>query len=125
MSGTKPIHTIEAEQQKQFSLFQQLLEAIRSERPHEQLRELLDQLIDHTHVHFLSEHLTMLMYSFPDYREHEEAHTHFLREMNTVKERFSRGEFFDLVAELEALHDWLVDHVRGHDRQLSTFLAEQ
>ncbi len=125
MSEPAVEHSMEAEHGVQFTLFNALRDAIDSSQSSEVVGRLVDQVIDYTNVHFLSEQLMMRMYNYPDYALHEDEHDLFMEEMNVLRESCSKGDTSEMSQKIGDMLKWLRDHVDGMDRALNRFLREQ
>jgi hemerythrin len=88
-----------------------------------EVQNLLQQLVDYTEVHFLSEELLMRFYSYPGYEEHVSEHAHLMDRVLDLKERWSDGDgsASRLLAELTA---WVSGHIRSMDQALANYVRE-
>jgi hemerythrin len=84
--------------------------------------ELLDQFIDYTGVHFLSEQILMRLHSYPGYSDHLLAHERLLRDVRALRERVVSGQGALDQQLVASLRHWLVTHIEEMDRPLGAYL---
>lgn len=91
----------------------------------EQLSELLDQLIEFTRMHFLSEEQLMEQCGFPGLAEHRAEHHSMLAQMLQLAHRVQYGEEVEMRPLLCSLRDGYLEHIEGLDRQYGPWLNER
>jgi hemerythrin len=86
-------------------------------------RRLVDQLLQHSVVHFGSEDLLMEGTSYPDRHGHGREHDRFLEQIREVKRAFDAGE--EDLATTTALdfRSSLAAHMNDADRRLAAHVA--
>ena len=124
-SAAESPQRLEAEHEVQFGLFGALADAIAEGRDRDQVGELLDQLVEYTSVHFMSEQLVMRLYAYPAYQAHLEEHDALMEQLENLRSRFRQGGDQDLSAMVESLRQWLRRHMTNHDRPWDRFLRRQ
>lgn len=85
----------------------------------------LEELIDYSFYHFVTEEELLLKYDYPQYEEHKREHEQFkLKIAQFMKEQESveRVLPFPIVV---FLRDWLISHVLTTDKKYSAYLNEK
>ncbi len=105
-----------------------LLEAIEkgaaAQRPGHELSDLVDQLVEYTNVHFLSEQLLMRMYAYPAYAEHEDHHNELLDRIKDLQGTLADGDEEQLQQMARSLQEWVTGHIKRDDALFSRYLEE-
>jgi hemerythrin len=85
----------------------------------------LEELIDYSFYHFITEEELLRKYDYPKYEEHKQEHEQFkLKIAQFMKEQESveRVLPFPIVV---FLRDWLISHVLTTDKEYSAYLNEK
>jgi hemerythrin len=90
-----------------------------------ELLSLLEQLVEYTNVHFMSEQLLMRLYAYPEISAHEAIHDKLMEQARRVITDFSCDEISSVAAELLLLKQWLLDHIRTDDYAFFVHLSSQ
>ena len=114
--------SMDREHSGQLSLFNDLKAAVRSGAPDSLVYALLDELLEHTNLHFLSEQLAMRLHAYEAYESHLVEHERLLAEVQNLKESLATGAATDKHSLIEALRGWLVVHIQNADRALAEYL---
>ena len=107
----------------QLSLFNDLKAAVRSGAPDRLVYTLLDELVEHTNLHFLSEQLAMKLHAYEAYESHFLEHQRLLVEVQNLKHSLTTGTATDKQSLIEALRGWLVVHIQTADKTLAEYLS--
>ena len=107
----------------QLSLFNDLKAAVRSGAPDRLVYTLLDELVEHTNLHFLSEQLAMKLHAYEAYESHFLEHQRLLVEVQNLKHSLTTGAATDKQSLIEALRGWLVVHIQTADKTLAEYLS--
>ena len=107
----------------QLSLLNDLKAAIRSGAPDSLVYALLDELVEHTDQHFLSEQLAMKLHAYEAYESHLLEHERLLVEVQNLKRDLESGTETDKSGLIEALRSWLIVHIQTADRKLAEYLT--
>jgi hemerythrin len=116
---------MDAEHKVQIGLILALEQALASGKGHADLLAILEQLVDYTNIHFMSEQMLMRLYAYPDIAQHEAAHDQLIDQARRVMEDFSSGELTMVSAGLLTLKQWLIDHIRSEDHAFHLHLSSQ
>ena len=107
----------------QLTLFNDLKAAVRSGAPDSLVYALLDELVEHTDHHFLSEQLAMKLHAYEAYESHLLEHERLLVEVQNLKRNLETGTETDKSRLIEALRSWLIVHIQTADRKLAEYLS--
>lgn len=112
-----PDPTMNNEHQVQIGLINALCNAAEKGRPEAEIGDILDQIIDFSKAHFMSEELLMRLDSYDEFHQHAEEHQRMIASLDTMRERQKSGQS-RLLPELarEAL-SFLLKHIETQDRR--------
>ena len=85
---------------------------------------LLDQLIEYSNIHFMSEQVLMRERAYPGLPAHEAEHDQLMDQMRDFQKRFEMGERSLTAAEISTLRDWVLRHIRTKDTAFAHYLAD-
>jgi hemerythrin len=130
MSATPPSHdahsadAIDSEHQVQIGLVRALCDAVHSGADSGQTREILDQVVDYSEVHFLSEQMLMRLCSYPEYDDHVLDHDHMMEMLIGVAARHSAGEGALALDEAQGMLGFLSRHIAIRDRRFVEYYVD-
>jgi len=90
----------------------------------EELREILEGLVDYAVNHFITEEDLFNRYSYPNEDEHRMMHDKFSRHALELLLKFEKGDQISGEV-LEFLQEWLIKHILEEDRAYVSFLKEK
>jgi len=117
--------SIDTEHDLQMQMLDSLSEALQKDGDFSPSRYILEQFIEFSDMHFLSEQLVMRLHSYPGYETHLEAHTRLMKKVRKIRESVFRGENAPSLELVEELRDWLLNHVASEDVAFGEFLREK
>ena len=109
----------------QLNLLNDIKAAVRGGAPDSLIYALLDDLVKHTNLHFLSEQLAMKLHAYQAYESHLLEHERLLIEVENLKHSLATGTATDKHSLIEALRSWLVVHIQTADKALAEYLSTQ
>ena len=115
--------SMDREHAGQLSLFNDLKKAVRSGVPDSLVDKLLDELVTHTNLHFLSEQLAMKLHAYEASESHFLEHQRLVLEVQNLKSGLATGTATDKESLIEALRGWLVVHIQTADKTLAEYLS--
>lgn len=113
---------MQAEHDVQIELLRALGDAVSRQRSTEELEEILQQLMDYTSVHFLSEQLLMRMYAYPDYEQHEQRHTQLMERIGVLHDSLADGDRERTLTTVRHLREGILGHIEQDDAALANYL---
>lgn len=117
--------TIDAEHDLQMQLLDSLSQALAKGGDFAPTRHILEQFIEFSDMHFLSEQLIMRLNAYPAYEAHLEEHTRLMKKVRQIRENIVRGENVSSLQLLLELRDWLMRHIASDDAAFGEFLSKR
>lgn len=112
---------IDREHQVLLDLIRNISLAAEQQEPKAWCLRLLREVTKYADFHFFSEENLMLKTGYPDYLEHQQAHTELLATLDGRIQAYS-NEQIPLDAVIVFLFDWFVMHTTKDDKKLGKFL---
>jgi hemerythrin len=116
---------IDAEHDLQMQLLDSLCKSLEKGGDFSPTRYVLEQFIEFSDMHFLSEQLVMRLHSYPGYEPHLEEHTRLMRKVREIRENILRGEKVPSLQLIQELRDWLLNHIATEDVAFGEFLNKK
>ena len=117
--------TIDAEHDLQMQLLDSLTLSLERAGDFSSTRYVLEQFIEFSDMHFLSEQLVMRLHSYPAYETHLEEHTRLMKKVREIKEKVFRGEKAPSIELITELRDWLLTHIATEDVAFGEYLRKK
>ncbi|HTZ48823.1 MAG TPA: hemerythrin family protein [Verrucomicrobiae bacterium] len=117
--------TIDAEHDLQMQLLDALSQSLSEGGDFAPTRHILEQFIEFSDMHFLSEQLIMRLHSYPAYETHLEEHTRLMKKVRDIREEIVRGEKVSSLQLILELRDWLTTHIAVEDSAFGEFLKKE
>jgi hemerythrin len=117
------ITSMDREHAGQLSMLNDLKAAVRNGADDSLIYALLDELVEHTNLHFLSEQILMRLHAYEASESHFLEHERLLVEVQNLKYNLARGSAADKHSLIEALRSWLVVHIQTADKRLAEYLS--
>jgi len=114
--------SIDAEHDLQMQLLDSLSQAIQRGGELSPMKYILEQFIEFSDMHFLSEQLVMRLHGYPGYEPHLEQHTRLMKKVREIRANLMRGENQPSLVLVKELRDWLMQHIATEDAAFGTFL---
>ncbi len=114
---------MDGEHRVQIGLMTAFRDAIGGGRGEAAAGEILDQLLDYSKVHFMSEQLLMRLYEYGDYESHMADHDRMLQEMETMRDSFRTGDAEFDPQTVDTLIKGLIAHISRTDGPLGRYLG--
>ena len=119
---TYNVASMDLDHLRQLSLFNDLKAAVRSGADDSLVYALLNDLIEHTDLHFLSEQLAMKLHAYEASESHFLEHERLLAEVRNLKQSLTNKTAADRHSLIESLRGWLVVHIETADKALAEYL---
>ena len=116
---------MQAEHRSQFAMVNTLCDALRQGRDHSEIVDILEQVIDYTHVHFMAEQLLMRLHEYPQSQDHCREHARVLEQLQALREDVQAGTVTNALDVIETIRNGLRAHIEGSDLALSNFLGDR
>lgn len=119
--GEASAAVIDGEHQVQTAMLRALGDALRAGRDATQARALLEQLVEYSDVHFMSEQLLMRMCSYPDYDDHVLDHDRMMEALHGMAARHAASDGALAPGEIDELTQFLLRHIATRDRRFTAY----
>ena len=119
------VASMDQEHSSHLKLLNDLKAAIRSGVDESLVSSLLHELVEQTDLHFLSEQLAMKLHAYEASEAHFQEHQRLRKEVHNLNQDLATGTAADKSSFIEALHTWLVIHIRTADKALGEYLNKQ
>jgi len=116
------VHQFDLQHQKLFEIINALADAMRVGKGEDVICEVVGQLAVYTRTHFLQEELAMRQTGYPGLAAHQQQHNKLLVDVEKYKTDLLEGRKPNLVAVLNFVREWLVQHIQKADKQYSDHL---
>jgi hemerythrin len=116
------IRQFDAQHKKLFDIINELADAMSVGRGDDVIREVVGQLAVYTRTHFLQEEVAMRQTGYPDLASHQAQHSHLMADVEKYKADLDEGRKPNIVAVLNFVQKWLVDHIQKSDKRYSDHL---
>ena len=116
--------TIDAEHDLQMQLLESLSDSLIKGGDFSPTRYVLEQFIEFSDMHFLSEQLVMRLHNYPGYEHHLEEHTRLMRKVREIREGILQGHKDSSLQLILELRDWLFSHIATEDVAFGEFLRK-
>jgi hemerythrin len=117
--------TIDAEHELQLQLLDTLSQTLAKGGDFAPTRHILEQFIEFSDMHFLSEQLIMRLNNYPAYEAHLEEHTRLMKKVREIRENIIHGENVSSLQLILELRDWLLHHIATEDVAFGEFLSKK
>lgn len=107
------------EHQAQLALLQHLCLALEAGADAATVHQQLDELIDFSEAHFMSEELLMRMKSYDDYEDHQDDHVHMLEVLRDLAAQLASGQSALMATQSRAMLGFISQHIATRDKRLA------
>src|ERR1700751_112176 len=115
----------DSEHDLQMQMLDSLAAAIEKGGDFAPMRYLLEQFIEFSDMHFLSEQLVMRLHGYPGYEPHLEQHTRLMKKVREVRSNLLQGENEPSLGLVQELREWLVPHIAQEAAAFGLYLKKQ
>ena len=116
--------SIDAEHDLQMQLLDSLAQAIQRGGELSPMKYILEQFIEFSDMHFLSEQLVMRLHGYPGYEPHLEEHTRLMKKVREIRSNLLQGENAPSLVLVQELRQWLVTHIAQEDAAFGLYLKK-
>jgi hemerythrin len=117
--------TIDAEHDLQMQLLDSLSQSIERGGDLSPMKYILEQFIEFSDMHFLSEQLVMRLHGYPGYEPHLEEHTRLMKKVREIRANLMKGENQPSLVLVAELKEWLITHIATEDVTFGQFLKKK
>jgi len=113
------VQQFDAQHQKLFAIINELADAMRVGKGEDVIRDVVAQLAVYTRAHFLQEEVAMRQTGYPEFAAHQAQHTALMADVEKYKSDLDEGRKPNIIAVLNFLQQWLVNHIQKSDKKYS------
>jgi len=117
--------TIDTEHDLQMQMLDSLAESLERGGDFSPTKYILEQFIEFSDMHFLSEQLVMRLHGYPGYEAHLEQHTLLMKKVRDIRDSVIRGDKEPSLQMIHELRDWLLSHIASEDVAFGEFLRKK
>ena len=117
--------SIDSEHDLQMQLLDSRAQALERGSDFSAARHVLEQFIEFSDMHFLSEQLVMRLHGYPGYEPHLEEHTRLMKKVREIRCNLMRGENQPSLVLVQELKEWLMTHIATEDVAFGAFLKKK
>jgi hemerythrin len=114
----------DGEHQVQLALLEKLCVALETGTDAANTSQLLNELIDYSEAHFMSEELLMRMKSYDDYEDHQDDHVHMLEVLRSLEAQLASGQPSLLAGQAHAMLGFISQHIATLDKRLADHVRQ-
>ncbi|MCF8150669.1 MAG: hemerythrin family protein [Burkholderiaceae bacterium] len=114
----------ESEHQVQLGLLQNLCDSIQERSDPASIAKILDELIDYSEAHFVSEELLMRMKSYDDYEDHVADHEQMLEALRGIAAIHTEDHSSLAVAATTEALAFIRKHIATRDQRFSDMVQK-
>jgi hemerythrin len=118
------VKEIDRQHQKLIGLINQLHDAMQEGKGREVIGVIVTELVDYTETHFKAEEEYFRIYGYPDSESHMKEHVYFVDKVSNVKAKIESGRTTVSVEVMVFLSNWLKKHIKGTDKNYTSFFNE-
>ena len=119
------IGDIDDQHKELINLFNEVHDCIDSNRAIERLGSVLEDLIDYTRVHFVTEERLLKDNGYPNYEQHKKMHDDLTIRALDLQDRYAKDHSVAvLVDSMKFMTGWLTQHIIKTDKDYSAFLSK-
>jgi hemerythrin-like metal-binding protein len=114
--------SVDAEHDLQMQLLDSLSQSIERGGDLSPMKYILEQFIEFSDMHFLSEQLVMRLHGYAGYEPHLEEHTRLMKKVREIRANLMKGENQPTLVLVAELKEWLITHIATEDVAFGEFL---
>lgn len=116
---------LDAQHRKLFLLYNDLIYAMYKGVGYQELESALNELLDYTINHFMTEENYLKKYGYPELEPHMIAHRDFRNLIYNLNKDFHEKKPVLTMEVIDYVKKWLNEHVLGVDQRYKKFLIEK
>lgn len=117
------INGVDAQHKKLINLINELHDAMKSGKGKDKMGLILNELVEYTKYHFSAEEFLMQQKNYPGFLQHKKEHDLFTQKVMEFYNKYTVGSLSLSLEVLQFLKDWIVNHIKGTDKQYSPYLS--
>ena len=119
------IQEIDEQHKKLVGLINNLYDVIVKKGTHEEIGQVIKDVIEYTKIHFAIEECLLRMFEYENYDSHKRGHDLFVEKVQGISNRFLHGDHSVSIELFSLLRDWLIQHIQEKDTQYAPVLLRR
>lgn len=111
------ISSLDQQHQRWVGFINELHDAMMERRGKDVVAGTLKRVSDYMRTHFANEEQLMVRHGYPGYARHKQLHDEFVAKMAGITDPDRPGGTVLTLDVMDALRDWLVNHIQRVDRE--------
>jgi len=111
------INIIDEQHKVLIDIINKLYRALKQGKARFELNLILNEVTDYTIFHFKFEENYFEKFDYSKKENHKKEHENFVNELNSLKERFTKGDAVVSFDVMNLLRNWLENHIKLIDKQ--------
>ncbi|MBT3235596.1 MAG: hemerythrin family protein [Bdellovibrionales bacterium] len=100
-----------------------LYDALVSQERSLNIKQLLDDIVDYTNLHFRAEEELMIRSGYPELKDHLSRHHKFEQKIHIFQQQEQEGIKIEMDV-FDYLQDWLIEHILVIDKKFADFVQK-
>ena len=118
------IKSIDDQHKKLIEMINEFYENVSKKSNNELISKLVSGMKEYTIMHFNTEEKYMKQFNYPNFEKHRKEHEDFIRKVNQLEEKLSKGTTILSFEITTFLKDWIKNHIQESDKQYSSFFIK-
>lgn len=121
------VEQIDSQHKELIGRIDDLFEACNNGKGKEEVLKVIDYLGEYVVTHFSDEEGLQKKYGYPEYNNHKQMHTQFIKDFEVLKGNLDKdGVSPSLIIKMnKLLIDWLLNHIKKVDKELGAFIKSK
>lgn len=111
------IESIDGDHKKLVAMIDELYTAMSKGEAKAVIRDIVNDLVDYSVVHFRREEIYMKSVNYNDFDAHKAAHEAFIEKVETFREKLNSGKDNISIEVISFLREWLSGHILNTDKR--------
>lgn len=111
------IESIDGDHKKLVAMIDELYTAMSKGEAKAVIRDIVNDLVDYSVVHFRREEIYMKSINYNDFDAHKAAHEAFIEKVETFREKINSGKDNISIEVISFLREWLSGHILNTDKR--------
>ena len=99
--------------------------AVETKSDIETVKDILNQLVQYTVIHFATEESLFRIFNYPDTEAHTKQHDELKEQVTKIVDKVEKGEQTVNMELIHFLRKWLQNHIMRSDKKFAPFLSEK
>lgn len=116
------IPLFDEQHKKIMEMLNQLLDAVKHDGKTEKCRDIVNELITYSSLHFTAEEDALKKHGYPHLKKHYKEHNEIKMKISEIHKKCVEGDFLRIVEILKFITLWMDKHLKDVDMNYGPFL---